>query len=190
MNGATIQTTANTILDTVTATNNGDNGAWVEAACTGVINGGTYSGNGQYGLYLVNPALSLSGSPVFANNGAGDIFPANPTPCTLPFSTGGGTTTAGNSTSSSSNTPSLQQAISYTNTGNGVSGTSIIDTSLAGQFGITREVTADAMVTSIFVGNYIYVYTIYNADTDPSLDNLQIILVTPAPVTGVAMVGP
>lgn len=183
VNGANIQTTGNTILDTVTATNNGENGVQTDAACTGIINGGTYSGNGQYGLYLVNPTLSMSGSPVFSGNGAGDIFPASPTPCTLPFGFGGstGAPTAGNSTGNGT-------AANFQQTGlQGV--VPVAGISLNGVFGITREPLADGMVISIFVGDYIYVYTVYDNDVDPILDNLQIIVVNPAPVIPVAMAG-
>ncbi|HJR82064.1 MAG TPA: right-handed parallel beta-helix repeat-containing protein [Anaerolineales bacterium] len=187
LNGATIQTPGNAILDSVTATNNGENGAEVNAACTGVLNGGTYSGNGQYGLFLANPALTITGSPVFGGNGAGDIFPASTTPCTLPFTVGGGTIggpTAGNNAGPSSNF----QQVSYA-PGHSGSATSLVSLDSL-MFGITREPTTGGFVTSIFVGNYVYVYTIFDNDTDPILDNLQIIALTPAPATEVAMVGP
>jgi hypothetical protein len=61
--------------------------------------------------------------------------------------------------------------------------------SLNSVFGITREPISNGMVISIFVGDYIYVYTIYDNDVDPILDNLQIIALSPAP-TQVTMVGP
>jgi hypothetical protein len=191
--GASIQAGPHVFLDLLTTTNNGTDGVQVQAACTH-LNGGTYSGNAQYGLNLTTSALDLVAMPAFANNTAGDIFPATPatcppvviiTPPLLPGSTSSpqGSVTNGNS--------SDQQTVSFiANTGNGVSGTSLINLSLNGMFGITREATADAVVTSIFVGNYVYVYTIYNVDAEPSLDNLQIIALSPAPVTGVAMVGP
>ena len=195
--GGSIQAGGRTFLDVVTATNNGTDGLQVQAMCTH-LNGGTYSGNGQYGLNLINSALDITVMPTFASNGAGDIFPATPATCPplFPIFTGSnpGTVTNQGASSNTNNTSGLQQAVSYnslTGAGSNATSTSLVGASLSSlMYGITREVTADAMVTSIFVGNYIYVYTIYNADTDPSLDNLQIILVTPAPVTGVAMVGP
>jgi hypothetical protein len=187
--GGAIQTPGIAFLNTVTATNNGTDGVQTSAQCTGLL-GGTYSGNGQYGLFLENPALSLNGSPVFANNGAGDIFPANPATCTLPFTAGSGTggSTAGNL--AGSNTASNSQLVSY-NAGTKVNGSALAGLTLNGVFGITREPTAGGMVTSIFVGNYVYVYTIFDNDTDPILDNLQIIALNPAPApTQVVMVGP
>ena len=190
VNGGTIQTAANTILDSVTATNNLANGVEVEAACTGVkttslTKGSIYSGNDQYGLFLVNPALSLSGSPVFANNTLGDIFPSNYAPCILPFSSGGGT--SGAPTTGSSNASNLQQTVSY-GTDVKVSGALVPGISLNSALGITREVIGNSVVTSIFTGNYVYVYTVF--EDDSGIDNLQIILLSPAPATGVAMVGP
>jgi hypothetical protein len=72
-----------------------------------------------------------------------------------------------------------------------VNGSALAGLTLNGVFGITREPTAGGMVTSIFVGNYVYVYTIFDNDTDPILDNLQIIALNPAPApTQVVMVGP
>ena len=195
VNGGTIQTVANTTLDSVTATNNGTDGVQVEAICTH-LNSGTYSGNGQYGLNLTTSALDLAVMPTFGGNTGGDIFPANPVTCAPALlsptpGTNPGSVVTSLGSSVSTNTSNLQQAVSFIpNTGNGASGTSLLGLSLNSIFtGITRDVTADAMVTSIFVGNYIYVYTIYNADTDPSLDNLQIIFLTPAPRTQVAKVG-
>jgi hypothetical protein len=194
LNGGTIQTVANTTLDSVTATNNGTDGVQVEAICTH-LNSGTYSGNGQYGLNLTTSALDLAVMPTFGGNTGGDIFPANPVTCAPALlsptpGTNPGSVVTSLGSSVSTNTSNLQQAVSFIpNTGNGASGTSLLGLSLNGLFGITREATADAMVTSIFAGQYIYVYTIYNADTDPSLDNLQIIFLTPAPRTQVAKVG-
>ena len=191
--GGAILAGGHTFLDVITATNNGLDGMQVEALCTH-LNGGTYSGNGQYGLNLINSALDITVMPTFANNGAGDIFPATPATCPplFPIFTGANPGTVTSPVASSNSGSGLQQAVSYSPlAGAGANATSIFGASLNSLlYGITREVTADARVTSIFVGNYIYVYTIYHADTDPSLDNLQIILVTPAQVTGVAMVGP
>jgi hypothetical protein len=154
----------------------------VEVSCAH-LNGGTYSGNGQYGLNLTTSALDLVVMPTFANNAAGEIFPATPATCPplFPIFSGANPGTVTNQ-GAQSNTSSLQQAVSY-NPSLGASLNSLV-------YGITREVTSGGFVTSIFAGQYIYVYTIYNDDVEPSLDNLQIILVTPAPVTGVAMVGP
>ena len=193
--GGAIQAGGHTFLDVVTATNNGTDGLQVQAMCTH-LNGGTYSGNGQYGLNLINSPLDIAVMPTFSGNGAGDIFPATPATCPplFPIFTGAnpGTVTSQGPSFNTNNTSGLQQAVSYAPVAQqGGNATSLFGASLNSlMYGITREVTADAMVTSIFVGNYIYVYTIYNADTDPSLDNLQIILVSPAPVTGIAMVGP
>ena len=55
-------------------------------------------------------------------------------------------------------------------------------------YGITREVIGNSVVTSIFAGQYIYVYTVF--EDDSGIDNLQIIIVTPALLTGIAMVRP
>ncbi|HET9590201.1 MAG TPA: right-handed parallel beta-helix repeat-containing protein [Anaerolineales bacterium] len=192
LNGGTIQTSANAILDSVTATNNGENGVEVDAVCTGVLNGGTYSGNGQYGLYLINPALTTSGSPVFGGNGAGDIFPAATNPCVLPFSSGG--PAAGNNTNtgypSNGGASTLQQAFSFSSFTHASAAPAAVITLEGLMYGIDREVIDGATVTSIFVGNYVYVYTTYDNDTDPILDNLQIIALNPAPTTQAAMVGP
>jgi hypothetical protein len=192
LNGGTIQTAANTTLDSVTATNNGGNGVEVEAACTH-LNGGAYSGNGQYGLNLVSSPLDLVSSPTFGNNGAGDIFPATPATCApiFPiFTSTNPVTITSQGSSSNANASSLQQAVSYIPlTGDSASATSLLGASLNSLFsGITREVTSNSVVTSIFVGQYIYVYTIFTDDS--SIDNLQIIVLSPAPLTGVAMVGP
>jgi len=188
--GAAIQAGGHTFLDLVTATNNGTDGMQVEAMCTH-LNGGMYSGNGQYGLNLVNSPLDLVVMPTFGSNGAGDIFPATPATCPplFPFFTGANPGTVTNQ-GASSNTSSLQQAVSY-NLLTGAGANPSLGASLNSLvYGITREVTSSGFVTSIFAGQYIYVYTIYNADVEPSLDNLQIILVTPAPLTGIAMVRP
>jgi hypothetical protein len=200
VNGATIQTAANTILDSVTATNNGADGVQVTTSCAQLM-GGIYSGNGQYGLNLTSSALNVITPPTFANNGAGNIFPATPPTCSLALiNPNPGTVSTdpvssvvnASSLASSANTnaSNLAQAVSYIpNTGNGVNGTSLIGASLNSMFtGITREMTSNSAVTSIFVGQYIYVYTIYTDDS--SIDNLQIIILSPALPTGVAMVGP
>lgn len=189
--GASIQAGGpHVFLDLLTATNSGMDGVQLEAACTH-LNGGTYSGNGQYGLNLVNSPLDLVSLPTFANNGAGDIFPATPAACAAIFSTANAGSVANLGSSSSISSSSLQQAVSYAPvTQQGGTATSLVGLSLNGMFGITREMTADTVVTSIFVGNYVYVYTIYNVDAEPSLDNLQIIVLSPAPLTGIARVGP
>jgi hypothetical protein len=193
--GASIQAGQHAFLDLLTATNNGTDGVQVTVSCTH-LNGGTYSGNGQYGLNLTTSALDLAVMPAFANNVAGDIFPATPptcppaviiTPPLLP-STSGNPVGTNSQQGSSSNSTASNQVVSYT--GQGVSGTSLIGLSLNGMFGITREPITGGVVTSIFVGNYVYVYTIYDVDVEPSLDNLQIIALPPARPTKVAMVGP
>ena len=188
--GANIQAAGDVFLDLMIATNNGTDGVQTQASCTH-LNGGTYSGNGQYGLNLVNSPVDLVVMPTFGSNGAGDIFPATPATCPplFPFFTGAnpGTVTK---QGASSNTSSLQQAVSY-NLLTGAGANPSLGASLNSLvYGITREVTSSGFVTSIFAGQYIYVYTIYDADVEPSLDNLQIILVTPAPLTGIAMVRP
>jgi hypothetical protein len=193
--GASIQAGPHVFLDLLTATNNGTDGVQVAAACTH-LNGGTYSGNGQYGLNLTTSALDLAVMPTFGGNTGGDIFPATPTTCPPPVviitPANPGSAVSTNSpqgSSSNGNTSGLQQAVSFIpNTGNGASGTSLLGLSLNGLFGITREAISNGTVTSIFAGNYVYVYTVYNDDL--SIDNLQIIVVTPAPRTQVAMVGP
>jgi hypothetical protein len=134
--------------------------------------------------------------PTFGGNTGGDIFPATPTTCPPPVviitPANPGSAVSTNSpqgSSSNGNTSGLQQAVSFIpNTGNGASGTSLLGLSLNGLFGITREAISNGMVTSIFVGNYVYVYTVYNDDS--SIDNLQIIALPPAPRTEVARVGP
>jgi hypothetical protein len=78
--GADIQAGGDVFLDSVTATNNGNNGVLVNGVCVH-LNGGTYSGNGQYGLNLGTSALDLITAPVFSGNGAGDIFQSTPVSC-------------------------------------------------------------------------------------------------------------
>jgi hypothetical protein len=186
--GASIQAGPHVFLDLITATSNNTDGVQVAAACTH-LNGGMYSGNGQYGLNLTTSALDLVVMPTFGGNVAGDIFPVTPPTCGPPVviitpASPGITSPLG---SSSNSNVANQQTVSYVQ---GASGTSLIGLSLNGTFGITRDVTSTTAVTSIFVGNYVYVYTIYNTDVEPSLDNLQIIALPPAPLTRVAMVGP
>jgi len=186
--GASIQAAGHSFLDLVTATNNGTDGVQVEVSCAH-LNGGMYTDNGQYGLNLTTSALDLAVMPTFANNAAGDIFPATPPTCPplFPF-TGTNPGTVSNQ-GTQSNAASLQQSVS--SSGDGASTASLFDTSLNSLvYGITREVISNGVVTSIFAGQYIYVYTIYDVDAEPSLDNLQIILLSPAPLTGVARVGP
>jgi hypothetical protein len=200
--GSAIQAGEHAFLNLVTATNNGTDGVQVTVACTH-LTGGTYSGNGQYGLNLTTSALDLALMPTFGppNNVLGDIFPAIPPTCppaviinppAISSNLGNpvGTSSQQGSSSNSGASNLLQAGSLISNTGNGVSGTALVGLSLNGTFGITRDVTADAVVTSIFVGNYVYVYTIYNVDAEPSLDNLQIMVLSPAPLTGVARVGP
>jgi hypothetical protein len=186
--GASIQAGPHVFLDLITATSNNTDGVQVTAACTH-LNGGTYSGNGQYGLNLTTSALDLVAMPTFGGNVAGDIFPVTPPTCGPPVviitpASPGSTSSLG---SSSNSNGTNQQTVSYVP---GASGTSLVGLSLNGTFGITRDVTSTVAVTSIFVGNYVYVYTIYNTDVEPSLDNLQIIALPPARSTRVAMVGP
>jgi len=192
--GASIQAGPHVFLDLLTATNNGTDGVQVTAACTH-LNGGTYSGNNQYGLNLTTSALDLAVMPTFGGNTGGDIFPATPTTCPPPVviitPANPGSAVSTNSpqgSSSNGNTSSLQQAVSFIpNTGNGASGTSLLGASLNSLFfGITREVIPGGVVTSIFAGQYIYVYSVFEGDS--SIDNLQIII-NPNWQTGVAMVG-
>jgi hypothetical protein len=193
--GASIQAGPHVFLDLLTANNNGMDGVQVQAACTH-LNGGTYSGNNQYGLNLTTSALDLAVMPTFGGNTGGDISPATPTTCPppvviiTPANPGSAVSTNSQQGSpSGSNTSNLQQAVSFIpNTGNGASGTSLLGLSLNGMFGITREAISNGMVTSIFVGNYVYVYTVYNDDS--SIDNLQIIALPPALRTEVAKAGP
>jgi hypothetical protein len=72
----------------------------------------------------------------------------------------------------------------------GRAASSVVGASLNSLFGITREAISGGVVTSIFVGNYVYVYTVYEDDFSSSIDNLQIIALTPAPPAPVAMVMP
>lgn len=187
--GANIQAAGDVFLDLMIATNNGTDGVQTQASCTH-LNGGTYSGNGEYGLNLINSPLHLTLLPTFANNGLGDISPATPATCgpvvgivTPPVNapTGG----SGNQTGSG-----LQQTVSYSPAQQGGAASSVVGASLNSLFGITREAISGGVVTSIFVGNYVYVYTVYEDDFSSSIDNLQIIALTPAPPAPVAMVMP
>ncbi|HKY53789.1 MAG TPA: right-handed parallel beta-helix repeat-containing protein, partial [Anaerolineales bacterium] len=188
--GGSIQAAGDVFLDLNTATNNGDDGLQVESASCTHLNGGTYSGNAQFGLNLVNSPLNVVSPATFGGNGAGDISPATPATCSLviggtplPTSpTGSSTSTSnnintGSSLGSNSSLSSLVQNVSY-NTH--AVGTVLPGISLNGMFGITREKTSNSVVTSIFVGNYTYVYTAF--EDDSGIESLQIIVVNPPPI--------
>ena len=77
--GADVTAGKDVFLDSVIATNNGQNGVSVKSNCNTVylsnnLTTGTFSNNGQYGLSLINSNLDQSGLTVFASNAAGDIF--------------------------------------------------------------------------------------------------------------------
>jgi hypothetical protein len=182
--GGSIQAVGDVFLDLNTATNNGDDGLQVESASCTHLNGGTYSGNAQFGLNLVNSPLNVVVPATFGGNGAGDISPATPATCSLVVGgiplparpTGTNSNNMGPSLGSNYSLSSLVQNVSYTTHTNGT----VPSISLNGMFGITRERTSNSVVTSIFVGNYTYVYTAF--EDDASIDTLQIIVVNPPPI--------
>ena len=183
--GGSIQAAGDVFLDLNTATNNGDDGLQVESASCTHLNGGTYSGNAQFGLNLVNSPLNIISPATFGGNGAGDISPATPATCSLviggmplPTSpTGSSSNNTGSSLGPNSSLSSLVQNVSYTTH---TAGTLLPSISLNGMFGITRERTSNSVVTSIFVGNYTYVYTAF--EDDSGIESLQIIVVNPLPI--------
>jgi hypothetical protein len=180
--GGSIQAVGDVFLDLNTATNNGDDGLQVESASCTHLNGGTYSGNAQFGLNLVNSPLNVLSPATFGGNGAGDISPATPATCSLviggnPLPTSPTGSSSNNTGSSGSSLSSVVQNISYTTH---TAGTLLPGISLNGMFGITRERTSNSVVTSIFVGNYTYVYTAF--EDDSSIETLQIIVVSPPPI--------
>ena len=175
-------------LDLLTATRNGTDGVQVQAVCTH-LNGGTYTGNGQYGLNLTTSALDLVVMPTFGGNTGGDISPATPAICppviiiTPPLNAGNPVSTnSPQGSTSGGNAANLQQSVSYAPVAQHSGGaiTAPFGPTLNSLFGITRENIGNGVVTSIFVGQYVYVYTVYQDDS--SIDNLQIILLSPAPL--------